>query len=216
MVGCFSYPASLAYTMRIPLSLLLLAPSLLALASCDTTGPGGSTEYLYGIGPANTGHVTSPDANPVDNISYWDGGGVSGRASIRINLAEQKAYFYKGGELVGIAMVSSGREGFNTPSGRFKIIEKDDDHRSNLFGELYDGNGNLITNDADMRKDKIPPGGKFVGAPMPHFMRIHRGVGMHAGYLPGYAASHGCIRMPARMAEIFFSNVSVGTPVIVE
>jgi lipoprotein-anchoring transpeptidase ErfK/SrfK len=48
---------------------------------------------------------------------------------------------------------------------------------------------------------------------MPYFMRIHGGVGMHAGFLPGFAASHGCIRMPERMAQIFFANVSHGTPV---
>jgi lipoprotein-anchoring transpeptidase ErfK/SrfK len=48
---------------------------------------------------------------------------------------------------------------------------------------------------------------------MPYFMRIHGGVGMHAGFLPGFPASHGCIRMPERMAQIFFANVSHGTPV---
>ena len=55
------------------------------------------------------------------------------------------------------------------------------------------------------------------GAPMPNFMRITPGgVGMHAGYIPGYPASHGCIRMPERMSQAFFHNVSVGTKVIVE
>jgi lipoprotein-anchoring transpeptidase ErfK/SrfK len=48
---------------------------------------------------------------------------------------------------------------------------------------------------------------------MPFFMRITGGVGMHEGYLPGYPASHGCIRMPGKMAAIFFSNVDLGTPV---
>ena len=52
---------------------------------------------------------------------------------------------------------------------------------------------------------------------MPNFMRITQGgVGMHAGYIPGYPASHGCIRMPEKMSQIFFQNVSLGTPVIVE
>ncbi len=55
----------------------------------------------------------------------------------------------------------------------------------------------------------------FQGAPMPFFMRITGGVGMHEGYLPGYPASHGCIRMPGKMAEIFFTNVDVGTPVAI-
>jgi lipoprotein-anchoring transpeptidase ErfK/SrfK len=50
---------------------------------------------------------------------------------------------------------------------------------------------------------------------MPYFMRVTGGIGMHEGFLPGYAASHGCIRMPGFMAERFFENVSVGTPVTV-
>ena len=50
---------------------------------------------------------------------------------------------------------------------------------------------------------------------MPYFMRIVGGIGMHAGYLPGYPASHGCIRMPEFMAENFFNSVSVGTPVTI-
>lgn len=48
---------------------------------------------------------------------------------------------------------------------------------------------------------------------MPYFMRIHGGVGMHAGFLPGYAASHGCIRLPPALAQQFFENAPAGTPV---
>jgi lipoprotein-anchoring transpeptidase ErfK/SrfK len=51
---------------------------------------------------------------------------------------------------------------------------------------------------------------------MPNFMRVTGGIGMHTGYLPGYAASHGCIRMPHHMSEHFFENVKVNTPVIIE
>jgi lipoprotein-anchoring transpeptidase ErfK/SrfK len=51
---------------------------------------------------------------------------------------------------------------------------------------------------------------------MPYFMRFAGGVGMHQGFLPGYAASHGCIRMPEFMARKFFDNVRKGTPVRVE
>ena len=62
----------------------------------------------------------------------------------------------------------------------------------------------------------MPPGGVFDGARMPYFMRITGGVGMHEGFLPGYPASHGCIRMPGFMAENFFHNVEVGTPVKIQ
>ena len=50
---------------------------------------------------------------------------------------------------------------------------------------------------------------------MPYYMQIAPGFGLHAGYLPGYPASHGCIRMPEFMAEAFFKSVSVGTPVTI-
>ena len=76
-----------------------------------------------------------------------------------------------------------------------------------------DGHGGIIKKDVDTSKDPRPGGAIFDGAKMPFFMRIHGGVGMHEGFLPGYPASHGCIRMPRFMAEKFFSNVEVGTPV---
>ena len=63
--------------------------------------------------------------------------------------------------------------------------------------------------------DPKPPGAHFKGAPMPYYMQIAPGFGMHAGYLPGYPASHGCIRMPEFMAEAFFKSISVGTSVTI-
>ncbi len=59
----------------------------------------------------------------------------------------------------------------------------------------------------------VPKGCKFVPAPMKWFMRFDGAAGMHAGILPGYAASHGCVRMPASKAELFYNTVDVGTPV---
>jgi lipoprotein-anchoring transpeptidase ErfK/SrfK len=50
---------------------------------------------------------------------------------------------------------------------------------------------------------------------MPYFLRIHGGIGLHAGYLPGYPASHGCIRLPKVMALKFFQDATVGTPVVI-
>ena len=64
-------------------------------------------------------------------------------------------------------------------------------------------------------KDPRPAGARFIGAPLPYFLRIYGGVGMHAGYLPGYAASHGCIRMPAGQARRFYGAAPIGTPVII-
>jgi hypothetical protein len=62
---------------------------------------------------------------------------------------------------------------------------------------------------------RVPPGCRFVQAPMPYFMRFNGAEGMHAGYLPGYPASHGCVRLPKEKAIAFFEAVEVGTPVTV-
>ncbi len=153
---------------------------------------------------------------PVDTVSYWNGDGMSGQPTIRISLSAQRAYFYKGGRLAGVSAISSGREGLDTVTGHFHIIQKDKNHQSSLFGDYVDANGNVIKKDIDTSKDPKPPGAIFDGARMPYFMRIVGGTGMHEGYLPGYPASHGCIRMPGAMAEVFFRNVTEGTPVTIE
>ena len=117
--------------------------------------------------------------------------------------------------LVGVSQLSTGREGLNTPAGNYKIIQKDKDHVSSLFGDYVDSSGKVVVPNVEIKKDPKPPGTHFQGTPMPYFMRIVSGTGMHAGYLPGYPASHGCIRMPEFMAEDFFRSVSVGTPVTI-
>ena len=175
-----------------------------------------NTPYLAGTGLLNGGNNNQvPGTSGYDPISYWDGDGVQGPPSVTIYLNEQRAYFYKGGQLVGVAQISAGREGHDTPPGNYKIIQKDKDHASSLYGDYVDPQGNTVQKDVDLQKDPKPPGAIFKGAPMPYFMRITGGVGMHEGYLPGYPASHGCIRMPGKMAQIFFSNVEIGTPVTV-
>ena len=180
------------------------------LTGCEETTP-NQTQYLggiYGPGPVSSGA-------PQDTVSYWDGDHIGGKPSIKIHLSEQRAYFYKSGQLVGVSQLSTGREGLNTPMGTFSITQKDPNHVSSKYGDYVDAGGNVIVPNVDVEKDPKPPGTHFKGAPMPHFMRIVGGVGMHAGYLPGYPASHGCIRMPAFMAENFFKSVSVGTPVTI-
>jgi lipoprotein-anchoring transpeptidase ErfK/SrfK len=164
-----------------------------------------NTSYIPSVGG-----ISEP---ATDSISYWDGDGVAGSPSVIIYLKEQRAYFYKGDQLVGVSQVSAGREGHNTPIGNFKIMQKDPNHASNLYGDFVDAAGNIVQKDVEAGKDPKPPGALFKGAPMPFFMRITGGVGMHQGYLPGYPASHGCIRMPGKMAETFYNNVQLGTPV---
>lgn len=151
---------------------------------------------------------------PVDDGSWWRGHGVEGKPSMKISLSEQKVYFMKGGLVVGMSPISSGREGYGTTAGKFRVIEKDIDHKSNLYGDYVDAvTGEPVKKEVDVRKDKRPPGTKFDGANMRYFMRITGAIGMHEGYLPGYPASHGCIRLPTKMAEIFYHESSLGTPV---
>ena len=133
--------------------------------------------------------------------SFWYADDMRGKPAIRIELGEQMVYFYKGGELAGGSPISSGREGYDTRPGRYRIIEKDIDHKSSIYGDYEDRDGNVVMTNVDNRKHRRPPGARFEGAKMNYFMRIYGGVGMHQGYLPGYAASHGCIRLPGHLAE---------------
>ena len=193
------------------LLLFLLFPALaLIVTSCEEdVRYSGQTRYLGGI----YGNAPTTGA-PTDNVSYWDGDHIGGNPSVKISLKEQRAYFYKSGMLVGISQLSTGREGLITPAGHFSIIQKDVNHVSTKYGDFVDDAGNVVMPNVSV-DDKKPPGAHFKGAPMPYFMRIVDGVGMHAGYLPGYPASHGCIRMPQFMAENFFKSVSAGTPVTI-
>ncbi len=153
------------------------------------------------------------DAPPVDNRSWWAGDGVEGARKIVIDLSAQRLRYYKGGQLVGVSPISSGTEGRSTLNGNFRVLDKDIDHRSSLYGAFVDSEGSIVESDVDSRKDRAPSGSKFMGASMRYFMRFVGGIGMHEGYLPGYPASHGCIRLPTRMAEIFYHETPLGTPV---
>ena len=197
--------------MRIFGGVFLLA--VFILSGCKTNDPRFRDDTIY-IG-GYRGRAKEPQRANFDNVSYWDGDHVGGPPSVSISLGEQRAYFYKGTELVGVSVISTGREGFGTPSGRYKIQQKDIDHKSSLYGDYVDRAGYVIQKDIDVTKDRKPPGAVFDGAKMPYFMRVTGGVGMHEGFLPGYPASHGCIRMPSFMAHAFFHNVSVGTPVTI-
>ena len=116
-------------------------------------------------------------------------------------------------QLIGVSAVSTGREGYDTPPGEFRIMEKDREHVSSLYGNYVDQSGQVVMENVEANKDPEPRGTIFRGAAMPYFLRIHGAIGMHAGYLPGYPASHGCIRLPEKMALQFFQNAAVGTPV---
>lgn len=110
------------------------------------------------------------------------------RTRVEIDLAEQTARIVRD-EIAGDAMpISSGRRGFATPKGQFVVTDKHRQWRSTLYH-----------------------------ASMPFFMRLSgRDFGMHAGYLPGYPASHGCIRLGHKHAQELFSQIPIGTRVVIK
>jgi hypothetical protein len=183
--------------------------------------------FLAGCAGNPEGFPTTDELNPFfpggsrqqqgeaieDTVSYWNGEGMGGRPSIKIDLGAQRAYFYRGGQLAGVSIVSTGREGHDTPPGKFHVTDKDIDHASSLYGDYVDPSGQVVVPNVQNKKDPRPPGTVFRGASMPYFLRIHGEIGVHAGYLPGYPASHGCIRIPETMAEKFYQYAPIGTPV---
>lgn len=105
-----------------------------------------------------------------------------------VSLDEQRAYAYRNGIAIGVSTISSGKPGKDTPTGVFTILQKSKDHRSNLYN----------------------------AAPMPYMQRLTwDGIALHGGSLPGYPASHGCVRLPKAFAEKLFAVTQRGDTVVV-
>ena len=136
---------------------------------------------------------------------------------IIVSLGKQRAYLMVGEGIVIDSPISSGKRGHESPGGRFHLLEKDPNHFSSLYGDFVDGSGRIVRAGVSMHIDAAPSGTHFQGAAMKWFMRLtDEGVGMHVGILPGYPASHGCIRMPSDAAKLFYDHVKVGTPIEVQ
>jgi lipoprotein-anchoring transpeptidase ErfK/SrfK len=113
--------------------------------------------------------------------------------------------------------VSTGKRSGMTPTGTFKITQKDADHRSSIYGDYVDRKGRIVRSGISTKVDAAPAGSRYLGAPMKWFCRLtNSGVGMHVGILPGYPASHGCIRLPADIAPLIYQKVKIGTSVTIE
>ena len=130
-----------------------------------------------------------------------------------VSLPKQRAFLMIGDQIVIDSPISSGKRGHSSPTGNFSVLEKDPNHRSNIYGDFVDRSGRTVRAGVSAKIDAAPSGTHYVGASMKWFMRLTaEGVGMHIGILPGYPASHGCIRMPPDGAKLFYDHVKVGTP----
>ena len=137
--------------------------------------------------------------------------------TIFVSLSKQRAYLMLDEQIVADEPISSGKQGHSSPTGHFSVLEKDPDHRSTLYGDFVDAKGRVVRAGISARIDSAPSGTHYIGAPMKWFLRLTgEGVGMHIGILPGYPASHGCIRESAEGAKLFYDHVKIGTPVTVE
>jgi lipoprotein-anchoring transpeptidase ErfK/SrfK len=140
-----------------------------------------------------------------------------GNSHVRISLSQQRARLMVGEQVYIDTPISSGKKAGMTPTGTFSVLEKDPDHRSSIYGDFVDAKGRVVRGGVSLKVDSAPSGTRYRGAPMWWFMRLtNYGVGMHVGILPGYPASHGCIRLPADIAKMIYDKVRIGTRVVIE
>ncbi|HET7718054.1 MAG TPA: L,D-transpeptidase [Bauldia sp.] len=112
----------------------------------------------------------------------------SGPVAIIVSLPEQRVYVYRNGIEIAVSTCSTGKPGHATPTGVFTILQKDKNHHSSTYND----------------------------APMPNMERLTwSGIALHAGQLPGYPASHGCVRLPMDFSAKLFTITHLGTPVII-
>lgn len=171
--------------------------------------------------PTYIGGSPKTELSPIERVSrgWWDKpAGLEGPRHIVVDTRLQKALYYVGDMLVGQTTISCGREGHGTPLGKFKILSKDKNHTSSTYGELRSkATGEVVEPSFTMGSRPIPEGTFYKGAAMTNGMQITTsGIWMHEGFVTGAPESHGCIRMPADMAEKFFENTPVGTPVTIK
>ncbi|MEO3388923.1 L,D-transpeptidase [Mesorhizobium sp. CAU 1741] len=111
-----------------------------------------------------------------------------GPVAVVVSLPEQRVHIYRNGVRIAVSTCSTGKQGHSTPTGVFVVLQKDKHHRSSTYNN----------------------------APMPNMNRLTwSGIALHAGNLPGYPASHGCIRLPMEFSERLFEITHLGTPVII-
>src|SRR6476659_986131 len=136
------------------------------------------------------GSATGKPTGPLKPGEYWWNPRLSphGPLMVLVSVPEQMMHVYRNGILIGRSTVSTGSKGNATPGGVFSILEKKQEHYSK----------------------------KYDNAPMPNMQRLTwTGIAMHSGNLPGYPASHGCIRLPFDFSQLLFSATASGGTVVV-
>src|ERR1051325_7451419 len=136
------------------------------------------------------GTPTGKPTGPLKPGEYWWHPEVSpqGPLMVLISIPEQEMHVYRNGIMIGRSTVSTGSKGHATPGGVFSILEKQQSYHSKTYND----------------------------APMPNMQRLTwTGIAMHSGQLPGYAASHGCVRLPYDFSQLLFGITSSGGTVII-
>jgi lipoprotein-anchoring transpeptidase ErfK/SrfK len=135
---------------------------------------------------AATASLAQASATLTPGRYLWEDDASLGAVSILISIPDQRAYVYRGDQLVAVSTVSTGKDGKETPVGVFTILQKKEMNRSNLYD----------------------------GAPMPFMQRLTwDGIAIHAGRNPGFPASHGCIRVPTEFAKKLYAATALGATV---
>lgn len=137
-------------------------------------------------------------------------------SKIIICIPQQRARLYVEGRVALDWPVSTGTNGHETPTGVFRVMEKDKDHKSNRYGKFVNAQGKTINSNADLSKG-LPEGATFNAAGMPNWHRLTwDGVGIHGGkVIAGKRLSHGCIRTPYAVAAKLFEHSEFGMPVYI-
>lgn len=143
---------------------------------------------VTGTVPAAFAQTAQPDTSLKAGEWVWyPERSLYGPVAVVVSLSDQLAFVYRNGVRIGTTTISSGRKGFETPTGVFTILRKEKMHHSK----------------------------KYNNAPMPDSEFFFGGAALHAGGLPGYPSSHGCVHLPSPFAAALFAVTHNGTPVIV-
>jgi lipoprotein-anchoring transpeptidase ErfK/SrfK len=229
----FFLPRRSESSTEMPMSLRLISRAFALLAgvflfnSCgdhvDPQAPNGKKAYVNPHKPGSYEHFVAEPTYPKTFAIYKNPELYplvhDGNSRIILDTSLQRGKLLMGDLVVMDYPISSGRSSHPSPTGRFAILEKIIDKRSNRYGRMYDAQGELVNADADATTDAPPEGGTFEGANMRYWMRFTwDGVGHHIGPIPSSrrAVSHGCIRGYHKAMPDVFAKVKVGTPVTIQ